>query len=538
MANNANGKNGPRITKKIAKQPAVLVGKIADAKNVAVKKAAKPLLLYTPTKWTSPSLAMRTVTSKSGLGVYASSDTLFKGAVFGRDSLEVAEDLMHLKPKLVENILLTLACLQGENTNSGNEEEPGKIVHEYRTTIVDGKSLDRVSQEIFNRLYALWGGQNNILAYYGSVDATPHYVRVLARYCELYGRDILLRQVYLRSGYIVSILDVLENAMDWLMRHLKNSRSGMVEYLRSNPHGIENQAWKDSVEFYVHENGEFANHEQPIASIEIQGLAYDALMSASKLLPSRAKDWKKAAEKLRHKTLEVLWEEHNQYFALGVDFNEDGKERIIHTKTANPAALLDSMFFDHIDHEQKKKYITAIVRTILGDDFLTDAGIRSRALSESRLVPFWDYHGSYTTWPKETYDIAKGLRRQGFPILALELENRLLNVVKAMRSYPEFLYVDRRGRVLGISQSSHGHGELIFVESTNHPERIQAWTVSAILAITTKPLRFKKPKLPNQEKWQEELEKDILRFIPHTPVLKTARELSARYPAYPYALKK
>jgi glycogen debranching enzyme len=503
----------------------------------AVKKAAKPILLRTPSKWSSPTLAMRTVTSKSGMGVYASSDTLFKGAVFGRDSLEVAEDLMYLRPKLVEQILLTLASLQGEKIDHLSEEEPGKIIHEYRTTVVDGKQLGHVSQEIFNRLYAMWGGQDNILAYYGSVDSTPHFVRVLLQYVDLYGQEILLERVFLRSGQSVSLLDVMENALDWLAQHLHSSKSGMVEYLRVNPHGIENQVWKDSVEFYVHETGEFANHERPIASIEVQGLAYDALMGAAKLLPSRAKEWRKAAEKLRHKTIKTLWEAEKHYFALGVDFSEKGKERVIRTRSANPAALLDTSFFDHLDSDEKQKYVSSIVRNIMSDEFLTDAGIRSRGLSESKLVPFWDYHGSYTTWPKESYDVAKGLRRQGFPKLAAEIENRLVNVVKAMRSYPEFLYVDKRGRVLGIAQSSHGHGELIFVEGPNHPERIQAWTVSAVLAITTKGPFIKKLKNPKQTDWQETLEKDILRSIPNMRILKSVKELTARYPAYPYKLK-
>jgi glycogen debranching enzyme len=504
-----------------------------------VKKAVQPILLKRPSKWTTPALALRTVTSKNGLGVYASSDRLFRGAVFGRDSLEVAEDLMYLRPKLVEKILLTLGSLQGEVLNNANEEEPGKIIHEFRTTLVDGKPLDAVSQEIFNRLYSLWGGKDNILAYYGSVDSTPHFVRVLMKYCQVYGHTILLEHVALRSGRVVSMLDVLESSLDWLTRHIDSSKSGLVEYLRQNPHGIENQAWKDSVEFYVHENGEFANHEQPIASIEIQGLAYDALMDGASLLPSRKKEWEKKAEALRKKTIDMLWEPQKQYFALGIDFDTHGKQRVIRTATANPAALLDSTFFDNLDEQDKKKYVSAIARTIMSDDFLTEAGIRSRALSESKLVPFWDYHGSYTTWPKETYDIAKGLRRQGFPKLAVELENRLLNVVKAMRSYPEFLYIDRRGRVLGLSQSSHGHGELILVESTNNPERIQAWTVSAILAITTKTVSFKikRPKRTSQDKWQEDLEKDVIRSIPHMPILKTSKELSARYPAYPYELK-
>jgi glycogen debranching enzyme len=153
-----------------------------------MKKSARPfqpILMKRPSKWTSPTLALRTVTSKTGLGVYASSDSLFKGAVFGRDSLEVADHLLYLRPKLVKKIILTLACLQGEETNNENEEEPGKIIHEFRTQLVDGKPLDIVSQEIFNRLYGLWGGQNGILAYYGSIDSTPLFVRLVVKYVEI-----------------------------------------------------------------------------------------------------------------------------------------------------------------------------------------------------------------------------------------------------------------------------------------------------------------------------------------------------------------
>jgi hypothetical protein len=107
-----------------------------------------------------------------------------------------------------------------------------------------------------------------------------------------------------------------------------------------------------------------------------------------------------------------------------------------------------------------------------------------------------------------------------------------------MRAYPEFVYIDRRGRVLGVSRSIHGHGEILMVEGPNQPERIQAWTVSPILALTSKPSKSKNNKYLKQQSWQEELEKDILRTIPHVPILKTTKELSARYPAYHYQLKK
>src|SRR5215212_4093772 len=109
-----------------------------------------PFTLRKPRIRLTPARALNTVTSKSGMGVFASSDRLFKGAVFGRDSLEVAEDLMYIKPKLVESILLTLASLQGERDDRDNEEEPGKIIHEYRTPKVDGKALDAESKNIYD----------------------------------------------------------------------------------------------------------------------------------------------------------------------------------------------------------------------------------------------------------------------------------------------------------------------------------------------------------------------------------------------------
>src|SRR3990167_6432218 len=96
-----------------------------------------------------PALALRSVVSKSGLGVYASSDKLFRGAVFGRDSLVTAEDLMTLRPNLSRRILLALAKLQGLAHHSASEEEPGKILHEYRTRVVDGKPLKSRSLKIF-----------------------------------------------------------------------------------------------------------------------------------------------------------------------------------------------------------------------------------------------------------------------------------------------------------------------------------------------------------------------------------------------------
>jgi glycogen debranching enzyme len=428
-----------------------------------------------------------------------------------------------------------MASLQGEVNKRDNEEEPGKIIHEYRTPYIDGRPLNQVSRAIYERLGSVWGGTEDSLAYYGSVDSTPHFIKVLVAYCQAYGMGILVESVTLRSGRQESVLGVMDNALDWLVKHLDSSKSGLIEYHRKNPHGIENQVWKDSREFYVHENGQFASHSHPISSIEVQALAYDALVLASEILPSRKAVLEKHARRIQKRTFELLWDDKRNYFSLGTDYDNHGNLRVIKTITANPAELLDSHIFENLSEKQHKIYVSGIVREILGTDFLTDAGIRSRALSEAKVVEFWDYHGSYVTWPKETYDVAKGLRRQGFPALARELENRLLNVVKATRNYPEFLYVDARGRVLGVPTPAKTHGEMVFVDSPNRPEKIQAWTVSAIMAITRHRRRLSSPR-SNQTEWQKNLEKEVLQHIPLVPRLRSSKELSARYPAYPYEI--
>jgi glycogen debranching enzyme len=355
-------------------------------------------LIRKPKLMLPPMLALHTVISKSGNGVYASSDRLFKGAVFGRDSLVVADDLMTLRPQLTRRILLTMARLQGLKHHSENEEEPGKIVHEYRTRVVDGRRLKGVPLEIFDNLSKRWGGTSDSLIYYGSVD--------------------------------------------------------------------------------------------------------------------------------------------NEDFALGTDFDEKGKLRIIKTTTANPASLLNSRFFEELEQSEKETYVSGIVRNIMGTEFLTDAGVRSRGLSEANLIPFWDYHGSYVSWPKETWDVAKGLRRQSFPALSKQLENRLLNVIKKSRGYPEFLYVDPRGRVLGSSSAAHRHTHTLRVKSRNVPESIQAWTVSAIVAILADRRPGFRLRRRKQQEWQTELEKEVLAHIPKVSHLKTAITLNARYPDYPYELTK
>ena len=82
--------------------------------------------------------------------------------LFGRDSLWVARLLMPYSTDLALSTLRTLARRQGQRTDPDSEEQPGKILHEVRSTTLE------------------LGGMSLPPVYYGTVDATPLFVCTLA----------------------------------------------------------------------------------------------------------------------------------------------------------------------------------------------------------------------------------------------------------------------------------------------------------------------------------------------------------------------
>lgn len=483
--------------------------------------------------------ALSHIRASENEGVYASADLLFKGAVFGRDSLKVGSDLLHVKPELTHEILLTMARFQGITNNPLNEEEAGKIFHEKRLD----KDLDKTSKLIFEDLTSPqgknWGKEWSEadacwrMVYFGSVDATPSFVRLLGEYCKAYGSGILQESVLRRDGTRTVMMESFKDATDWILRKIHDSPFGLVDYKRRNPTGIENQVWKDSKEFYVHPDGSTVNHEGAVASIEVQGYAYEALNLAAGLLPEQAEILRTTAQKLRQQTIDMLWQPADHFFAVGVDQGLNGHARVIRSEAANAGCLLDTDFFDGLPEEDRRMFVTAITEKLLGPDFLTEAGIRSRSLSEGSRVQFWDYHGSFVTWPKETQDIIRGLRRQGLPKLAEQLENRLLNTVQASQAFQEFFYVDEQGAAF-IDEPSD-NPDATEIKGSNIPERTQAWTVSAVLSVLADRLHGP-VEVAEQASWQKRLEAHMLQQIPCVVFLRDETKLKQAYPHRPYKL--
>lgn len=396
--------------------------------------------------------------------------------VFGRDSLRVAIDLIGNYPELAKATILTLAHLQGVTHDPTKEEEPGRIVHEARD------EADPIAQRLTHERGWHW-------PYYGSVDATPEFIRTLAAYTkqseENYG---FLSDTYEdQTGQEHTITYALEMALEWIASRRLQNKEGLVEFKTALPLGIENQVWKDSWDAYHHQDGTLANHEKGIASIEVQVTTYDALIDAAEIFEdvfenqTRADSLRAQAHTLRLAILDHFWtEDKGGYFVLGTDRDEHDQLRQMKIRTSNMGHVLNSRLLEGEDPENIRKR-EAVVSHMLSPELLCAPGIRTLASDEVRFRPGAYHNGSVWLW--DTHHIAKGLRRHGYKEQANDIDQRILAVIEKTGMFPEYV----RGEQNEIAMN---HQTVVLWDTTYQrenvveqpPQEVQAWTVAAIRA--------------------------------------------------------
>jgi glycogen debranching enzyme len=422
------------------------------------------------------------------IGIQASSGSKYRGAIFGRDSLRVALDLVPWLPQIAEQVLTSLAWLQGDTSDPQSEEEPGKIPHEYRTPVLGRRPIDAEQYATLEKLRRLWKSTDGEVIYYGSVDATPQFIRLVGAAALSHGRHILDLQFVHKTGNVRSIRESVREAALFLEREIHASDLTLLEFQRKNPNGHRYQAMRDGVTSYFHAStGELANPDAPIASLEIQGFAYDALRMAATLLSSTPTDplkrWNDLALTLRASMLRHFWLPGEDFFAMAIDRSPSGPARPLVTRSSNAAELLETTIFDELPTLERRRYVCSIVNAMYSDDFLTDAGIRMLARRHSDVLPYWDYQGSFTTWITVSDSFARGLRRLGLHQQAFDIEARMLNAINLTGELVEFLFVDEDGRVDydPFGEQLPASSSPITIPGVDVPQANQAWTISAAL---------------------------------------------------------
>jgi len=355
--------------------------------------------------------------------------------VYGRDSLMAALFVGDLFPLLREATVLYLADYQGQRYDAWHEEEPGRIAH------------------------MIWNPNRDTnlgYPYFGTVDATPHFI------------SAAMHAIQARPTFEGEIRDALAAAVAWLLRRLASDNLGLLSHQRVNSHGIANQVWKDSWDSMSHVDGTVANHTAPVASLEAQALAYDALVEVGEL---------HAADRLARSVEKHFW--LGDFYAIGVDrYPATGAPRPLSTRASNMGWLLRSRLLDGREDRQRR-----IVELLFSDEFLAESGVRTLSNREVRFRSR-SYHNG-TVWPHDNYLISLGLEQRGFVDEAQELRRRLASFCRATHRFPEFVggggpdEAPFTKRIVDVYDTINDRPNRI----EQPPQEIVCWTVAAMVAV-------------------------------------------------------
>jgi glycogen debranching enzyme len=329
--------------------------------------------------------------------------------IFGRDSIIAAYQSLSLNPQLAIDTLRVLARYQGKETDDWRDEQPGKILHEYR----DGE-MTRSGEMPFG-------------PYYGSVDATPLFLILLSETFNWTADEQLVEEL-LPNAYA---------ALQWIDEYGDLDGDGFVEYQRRSPKGLVNQGWKDSWDANMHRDGTVA--KTPVALSEVQGYVYDAKFRMASLLRSFGDI--KTADKLKRDAAELarhfdraFWIPNRGFYAMALDADKKPLEVI----ASNPGHLL----FTRIINKDRARIVS---NRLMREDMFSGWGWRTMSQEERVFNPLSYHRGS--VWPHDNSIIAHGMALNEMRQGAVRALTALYQAALKFRDYrlPElFCGVQRR----------------------------------------------------------------------------------------------
>jgi glycogen debranching enzyme len=386
-------------------------------------------------------------------------------APFGRDSVITALEILPYHTDLAAGTLRFLAAWQGRALNAFLDEEPGKILHEYRR----GEMAN--CREI------------PFIPYYGTIDATALFVILMREYVRWTGDLALARELSAAT----------RAALAWMRDHGDRDGDGYLEYETRSTLGLINQGWKDSADAVMHADGDLAR--PPIALCEVQGYAYAAWVAAAELADAlgqdgEAADYRGRAGALRAAFNRDFWMPHEAFYALALD----GDKRPCEVISSNVGHCLWTGIVDEGRAEM-------VGKRLVGDEMFSGWGLRTLSSRERRYNPMSYHNGS--VWPHDNALAASGFRRYRMPEHAITLTTGLF---EASRYWDH-----RRIPELFCGFARHADQGPIFYPVACAP---QAWAAGSVFAMLTallgldadaerQRLTMESPVLPPWLRWIE-----------------------------------
>lgn len=346
-------------------------------------------------------------------------------ALFGRDSLITALQMMPERPDVARATLRVLAELQSHDDDPATDEEPGKIVHEYRP-----QAEPRFEQ-------TGWTVRDGELRYYGSADGTSWFLVVLAALGD--------------QALVDELSAAWQAAAGWLQRALERG-GGLVRHgPRLSTGGLPQQGWRDAIDPQAaHGSGildaDGTIPEPPLADADSQAVAVSALRAVATLSGDRR--WEQLAARTAERIAELFTPET---MALAA-----GDRRV-----AGAGSQLGWLLWaDALPESARGAYAERICRS----DVLTGFGLRTLSSEHPQFAPAAYHRGA--VWPFDSWLGWGGLRAAGDEAHAAQVRDGVLEALDRLGDAPELYAV--------------GPGGPARIPIAN---RIQAWTVGARWAL-------------------------------------------------------
>ncbi len=355
--------------------------------------------------------------------------------VFGRDTLTASWQALLAGPTMLRDSLYLNAAHVGERIDDWHDEEPGKLLHEARSS-----PLSRIGLDPFACYYGDWATPLDFLVYLG--------------------------QYLMWTGDRETVRDLAPAArrvLGWLDRYADLDRDGFLEYHRRSPAGVANQGWKDSANAIVDEHGRPL--EAPIATSELQAYHYAALRHGALALAAvgdRAPALRlvSRAARVRRRFDSAYWmpEQGCYAMALGPDRQQ------VRSVNSNDGHLLAAGIVP-------RRRAREVARRLFEPDMFSGWGVRTLSAAHPAYNPFSYHRGS--VWPVEAGTIGLGLARYG-------CWSELHRLAEATFSAAALFEGHRLPEVLGGLPRDEAHPHPGVYPEACSP---QAWSASAVVAL-------------------------------------------------------
>jgi glycogen debranching enzyme len=278
-----------------------------------------------------------------------------------------------LGPEMMRGTLEVLARFQGTREDDWRDEQPGRMLHEAHT----------------GPLATL--GLNNRGRSYGSITTSGLYAFITAELWHWTGDADAVRP----------LLDPALRALAWLDR--ERQHDGLYTYQTRSSDGVKHQAWKDSPDAIVYEDG--SEVEPPIATCEEQGFVYVAKLHLAETLFSLgmhddARRLFDESQALKARFNEAFWMEDEGYYALAID--ADGRQ--VRSIASNAGHCIATAIAD-------EAHVPRVAERMFRDDLFSGWGIRTLSTAHPAFNPYSYHLGS--VWPVEQGTFALGFMRYG-----------------------------------------------------------------------------------------------------------------------------